>query len=292
MRKIDVAPADRPKHIDPGAAPILQWLKISQLVVDDSYQRELQRGNWTAIRKIAARFKWSRFSPVFVAPVEGGLFAIIDGQHRTHAAAMCGFAEVPCQIVQMDAREQAASFAAVNGLVTRVTPLNIFKAAAAAGEPWAVAAIKACADAGCRLMSRNVSAAEKKPGEIFCVQLVRKLVDAGHAKAVTLALSGLRRSDFGSDAEAYTNEILKPIFAAVVDRPWLLGAAVDLKTFFDTFDIYSAIDRAEDFVKAKRRQGVVDVFRFDIISIEIGEALDKAFPQRMALPAPSKSAAA
>lgn len=125
--------------VDPGAAPMLQWLPISSLVVDDGYQRDLKAGNWKAIRRIAAAFSWSRFSPVFVAPVEGGLYAIIDGQHRTHAAALVGIDTVPCQIVQMDPREQAASFAAINGLVTKVTIWNIYKAALAAGEAWAAA---------------------------------------------------------------------------------------------------------------------------------------------------------
>ncbi|KQT45065.1 hypothetical protein ASG43_12190 [Aureimonas sp. Leaf454] len=285
MRMIEI-PSDKLKTVDAGSAAILQWVRIDQLVIDDDYQRELQRQNWSAIRRIAASFKWSRFSPVFVAPVEGGRFAIIDGQHRTHAAAMCGFVEVPCQIVQMTKQEQAASFAAVNGLVTRVTPWNIFKAASAAGEIWAVASTQACADAGCRLMDRNATTSDKKPGEVFCVKLIKGYVDAGHAAMVTHALRGLRKSEFGKSAEAYTAEILKPFLSALSERPWLRKANVDLADFLDEFDIYTAIDRAGEFVKRKRREGFADVSRFDIVSIEIGEALDKAHPQRIALPAP------
>ena len=118
MRTIETGTNHAPSSVDAGPAPMLQWLPLASLVVDDSYQRELKRGNWSAIRRIADNFKWSRFSPVFVAPVEGGRYAIIDGQHRAHAAAICGFDEVTCQIVQMSREEQAASFAAVNGLVT------------------------------------------------------------------------------------------------------------------------------------------------------------------------------
>ncbi|MBI1620099.1 ParB N-terminal domain-containing protein [Aquamicrobium zhengzhouense] len=148
MRSIDVTKLKRPANVDSGPAPMLQWIRIEQLVVDDSYQRDLKAGNWKTIQRIAEAFRWSRFSPVFVAPVEGGRFAIIDGQHRTHAAAICGFAEVPCQVVQMSLEEQAASFAAVNGLVTKVTLQQIFKAALTAGETWAIECDRICRDAG------------------------------------------------------------------------------------------------------------------------------------------------
>ena len=258
---------------------MLQWIKIADLVIDDTYQRELKPGNWKAIRQIADSFSWSRFSPVFVAPVEGGKFAIIDGQHRTHGAALCGIDEVPCQVVQMDLSEQAASFAAVNGLVTKVTIWNIYKAALVAGEDWAVACSKVCEDAGCVLAVSNSTTSLKQPGEVYAIGLIRGLVSAGNGELVTLALDGLRRSRFGSTAEAWTNEILKPVLWAVCDRPWIAGN--DLAPFFDDVDIYAAIDRAADFVKVKRRQGVSDISKWDIAAAEIGSAIDKAYPERV-----------
>lgn len=147
-RKIAFSKADRPADLAPGPAAILQWIEIDLLVIDDSYQRELKQQNWKAIRKIASGFRWSMFSPVFVSPVEGGLYAIIDGQHRTHAAAICGFKQVPCQIVHMSRSEQAAAFAAVNGTVTQVTAHQVLKAALAANEKWAVDAAAIAAEGG------------------------------------------------------------------------------------------------------------------------------------------------
>lgn len=282
MRAIEVQSAIAPRQVDAGAAPMLQWLKISDLAVDDDYQRVLQRSNWKAIKRIADQFKWSRFSPVFVAPIEGGKYAIIDGQHRTHAAALCGFDQVPCQVVQMTREEQAASFAAVNGLVTKVTLWNVFKAALVAGEHWAVESNKAVADAGCRLMTSAGSTDSKKPGEIYAISLVRSPVMAGHAASITMALSGVRRSEFGKDADAYSNEVLKPLFAAVCDRPWLALAGIDLAKFIDDFDIYASLDRASEFAKVKRRQGAVGISRYDLVAADVGEALDKKFPRRMA----------
>lgn len=290
MRGIEFANEMRPGSVNPGPAPILQWIKVSDLVVDDRYQRDLKFGNWKAIRKIAATFKWSRFSPVFVAPIEGGKFAIIDGQHRTHAAAICGFSEVPCQIVQMNLEEQAASFAAVNGLVTKVTLWQIYKAALTAGEDWAGACYSVCENSGCKLMTTNKTAENKAAGEVYAVALIRSHVANGRAALLQSALSGLRKSEFGQDAEAYSNEILKPLFEAMAQRPWL--ALADLSQFFDDFDIYAALDSAVDLAKQKRRQGDGGTSRYDVASANIGEGLDRAFPQRMSLPKPIEVEAA
>lgn len=286
MRAIEAGKLKRPENIDPGPAAMLQWIRIDQLVVDDRYQRDLKPGNWRAIQKIADNFRWSRFSPVFVAPVEGGLFAIIDGQHRTHAALICGFAEVPCQVVQMSLEEQAASFAAVNGLVTKVTLFQIYKAALTASEPWALECEAICADANCRLMTHHGSADGRRAGQIYAVSLIRHFQAKGQGALVTFALAGLRASEGGADATMWGNDVLKSVLGAVVDRPWLHRQRVNLSAFFDDFDIYSAIDRAEEFARQKRRQGDVGISRWDIAAAEIGEGLDKAFPQRMAMPKP------
>ncbi len=290
MRQIQTGKIVRPDVVVPGPAPMLQWIKIDDLVVDDRYQRDLKSGNWAAIQRIAASFKWSRFSSVFVAPIEGGKFAIIDGQHRTHAAALCGFTEVPCQVVQMTLQEQAASFAAVNGLVTKVTIWQIYKAALAAEEEWAVKCHKVCADAGCSLMTGNNASDSKGAGEIYAIGLIRSYVEKKKSNVLTFMLKSLRASQGGGDAAVWSNEVLRPMMAAVVDRPWLMRQKVDLTAFFDSFDIWAAIDKADEIVKTKRRQGNTGVSRYDFAAAMIGDGLDKAFPQRMSLPKPEVAA--
>src|SRR5690606_32810569 len=235
MRPIEIGKRKPPAAIEPGPAPMLQWIAIDKLVVDDSYQRELKIGNWKAIEKIAGSFKWSRFSPVFVAPVEGGRFAIIDGQHRTHAAAICGMAQVPCQIVQMNLQEQAASFAAVNGLVTKVTLFQIFKAALTADEPWATECAAICAAANCRLMTSNASADAKRAGDVNAIAWIRNFREKGQGSLVTFALSHLRKADCGAEPGMWSNDVLKSFICAVVDRPWLARKNVDLTSFLDQF---------------------------------------------------------
>jgi len=94
------------------------------LLVDTEYQREIGRRGAVNVVQIAEHFDWSKFAPVIVAPVAGGHFAIVDGQHRTTAAMLRDIKEVPCQLVQADRAKQAAAYAAVNGNVTKTTRLK------------------------------------------------------------------------------------------------------------------------------------------------------------------------
>jgi len=204
----------------PGPAPMLQWVPVDRLVIDDNYQRPLGRANWTAIQKIAANFAWSRFHPLLVAPIEGGRFAVIDGQHRAHAAMLCGIPEVPAVAVMVDVVEQARAFAWVNSQAIRVSVFHIYKAALASGEDWAVRADAAVSAAGCRLMTFHASSANKKPGEIYCIGVIRKAIEAGHDTAVTAALAAIVEVPrLGNSTASYTDYLLQPWIGAVAAQP-------------------------------------------------------------------------
>ncbi len=149
----------------PGPAPILQWIKIDQLVVDTEYQREIGRRGATNVIQIAEHFDWSKFAPVIVAPVEGGRFAIVDGQHRTTAAKLRAIEEVPCQVVQADRAKQAAAYAAVNGNVTKTTAQQLYHARVAASDPEALEISKICSSADVEILRRNVTQSEMKVGQ-------------------------------------------------------------------------------------------------------------------------------
>lgn len=210
-RRINTSGLAQVEHIA-QQHPKMAWVKITDLVVDDTYQRSLETRGRKNIEAIAAEFSWGRFTPLLIAPVGGGKFAIIDGQHRTHAAALCGYFEVPAMVVDMTRREQAQAFSWVNGNVTNVTPFQIFRAALAAHEAWAVQADTAVRKAGCRLMTTNASASNKKPGEIYCVGVVKRHVGEGSAKYVTAALLSLRSC----------TDAAKPVmYSATVLRPWI-----------------------------------------------------------------------
>src|SRR5919107_4150563 len=147
MRPISTEGYETPRGVSAGPAPMLQWISISDLVVDPSYQRPIVGKGRKNVDRIARSFSWSCFAPVVVSPVEGGKFAIIDGQHRTTAAALVGLETVPCQVVIAAREEQAAAFKAINGITTPISAMALHAAALVAGEPWAVQVAEVCARA-------------------------------------------------------------------------------------------------------------------------------------------------
>lgn len=204
-----VEPASQP-------APQLMWIEIADLVIDDRYQRPLAEGNRAAIRRIAGDFHWSRFSPVLVAPVEGGKYALIDGQHRAHAAALCGYDRIPAMVALVAPEEQAIAFIEINTRQIKVRGVTIYRAALSAGEPWAIECRDRVEAAGCQLMTANWSQAKKKPGMVFCVDLIRRLIEAGKGGAVTAGLTALLDYDPRS-VPNFSNHLLTPFLSAVAE---------------------------------------------------------------------------
>ena len=216
----------------PGSAPVLQWVDIAQLVVDETYQRPITGAGVGNIRKIAAAFEWSKFAPVIVAPVEGGKYAIVDGQHRTTAAALAGIKSVPCQLIFATPGEQAAAFKAVNAHVTRVSSLSIFNAAVAAGDPDAVALVKLCAEAGVTLLRYPKDVATIKPGETMAVATIASRIKMFGPGVVSLALKCVTKTSNNKPGGVNAVMIAALCGAIAPNRDWraserLLIATVD-----------------------------------------------------------------
>lgn len=207
---IDGYPADTPRQALEacGPAPQLMWIPISQLVVDHAYQREITKQGRGNVRRIAAQFRWTYFSPVVVAPLSGGRYAIVDGQHRTTAAALVGHPSVPCQVIMAAPHEQAQAFTAVNGAVTRVHSLAMHRAAAAAGDASAVLIEEIAAAASVRILRYPVPELKQKPGETMAIGAMRDLVATVGRDALVL---GLR-----SVVETQKNAVAGGLVAAIV----------------------------------------------------------------------------
>ena len=223
LRTIDVSGLP-PAPLTDQPSPMLEWVDIARMRIDDRYQRPLAMGNWNTIRKIATDFRWARFSPVLLAPMEGGLYAVIDGQHRVHAAALCGVERVPAMIVLVPGHEQALAFIEINTTRTAVSQHSLFRAALTAQTPWALQAEEAVTAAGCRLMRSNGSARTKKPGEVYAIGLIKTLVLSGKARTITTTLTAIRAYDTKPSSMSillYSDYLLNPLTAAVAQFPGL-----------------------------------------------------------------------
>lgn len=223
----------------PGAAPMLQWLKVADLVVDASYQREIN--NRRNVRRIAEAFDWSAFAPVIVAPVEGGKFAVIDGQHRSTAAALVGIESVPCMVVIADKARQAMAFAAINGTVTAVKPAHLFYAAVAAGEASAVELARCLSIAGVRILKGGTPGSEQKPGETHACRALEKALKLYGSETLITALQCVTQTGEGN--AGLLNEMvivaLCELLATQADWREAGGALLDA---MDEFDLESEID--------------------------------------------------
>lgn len=182
----------------PGPAPVLNWIEIGKLVIDDQYQRGISRRGFHNIVQIAEHFDWSKFAPVIVAPVEDGLFAVVDGQHRTTAALLRELKSVPCQIVQADRAQQAAAYAAVNGNVTKTTHTQLFHARLAAGDEPAKEIASICARAQVVVIKTNTTLSNMKVGETSAVGALMRCHDLYGDSTLLTALRCITRTADGN----------------------------------------------------------------------------------------------
>jgi hypothetical protein len=269
MRPISTEGFERPKSVSAGAVPMLQWLKIADLVVDPAYQRPIVGKGRQNVDRIARSFSWSCFAPVVVSPVEGGKFAIIDGQHRTTSAAILGIESVPCQIVIAAREEQAAAFKAINGTTTPISQMALHAAALVASEPWAVQIAHVCACAQVELLRYPVPADKQSPGQTMAVSAIdRCLKQYGEATLIT-ALQCITQTS-NNQPGALSARTIKALCAVLHSDPEHRDRGLALLEAFDAIDIMSvqdasAVDAAVK--KVGRVQAMADRIHHELVRL-------------------------
>jgi len=180
-----------------GRPPKLEWLAIRDLVVDPEYQRDITNVGRTNVRRIALGFNWSMFAPVVVASAGSGKYAIVDGQHRTTAAAICGIDRVPCCIIEAKRGEQAAAFKAINGNVTKLSSMQLHHAALAAGEARAQNVAQICVRSGITILRYPKATNIIALGETMAVNVIARCIDKFGEETVVAALSSIKSAGGG-----------------------------------------------------------------------------------------------
>ncbi|WAC26323.1 ParB N-terminal domain-containing protein [Ancylobacter sp. SL191] len=250
----DFAGADR----DLGAAPMLQWVKIEQLRVDPTYQRDITAEGRRSLFAIARNFDWSKFAPLIVAPIEGGLYAVIDGQHRATAAALRKIESVPCNVVIADQAKQAAAFAAVNGQVTKLSSVAIYHARVSAGDKEAVICNEVCRAADVNVLRYPVQSTLMKRGDTIAPNVILAAIARHGRDTVATALSCVTQT-----AEGNPGMLGKPVIEALCT---VLGAAKEwrdagekLLEAFDDFDFKAELiaARVTHHTKGQALNGVL-----------------------------------
>lgn len=187
-----------PPRYDAGERPQLRWISIELLRVDPSYQREIFQRGAANVRRIAREFTWAMFGTVIVAEVADGIFLIIDGQHRTTAAALRGIKDVPCQIVKIDTAEQAAAFAAINSNVTALTAMHLYHARVVAGDEDAIALAAVLSDADVTICRYPVPAKLMKAGDTLAAGKLPQMLKRYGPDVLRQALRCITRTKLGN----------------------------------------------------------------------------------------------
>lgn len=164
-----------PSTRDLGQRPELRWVDPKSLLVDEGYQRDLGKRSYSLIRGMMQAFAWRKMKPPIVVEVSGGLHCV-DGQHTAIAAASIGIAEIPVFVVGGSTLgERADSFVAHNRDRIVMSPLDVYRAKIAAGEPGAVDTAAVCQRAGIRIRQTN-QFGKIMPGDTNSVGTIQRLV--------------------------------------------------------------------------------------------------------------------
>jgi hypothetical protein len=228
-------------EFSPGPAPFLQWIEVDKLVVDSEYQREIGKRGAANVQQIAENFEWSKFAPVIVAPIEGGQFAIVDGQHRTSAAILRDQKAVPCQVVQADRAKQAAAYAAVNGSITKTTAQQLFHAKVAARDAQALQLSEVCVAAGVEIVRKNLNQSQAKSGQTQAVTALSRCLAVYGRDTLITALQCITQTG-GGNAGFVRPTFIEALCEVLHEAPEWRDAGEKLLRAMDKFKFAEAWD--------------------------------------------------
>lgn len=230
----DITPAEPHGHVGR-----LQMVPISALVIDTTYQRNVSVGSVRNIRRICEQFDWAKFLPVIVTE-DGDKFAIVDGQHRTIAAASIGVTDVPCYVLSCSAAEAAAAFAAINGNVTQMQPIDLWFAELAAQAPKAVALQRVLDAAGVTVTRKKEG---YQPGETRSVNVLLRALEFYGASVLTTLLQCIVETGDGNPG-MITGAVVNGVGRAIRTKPDLLANPSKLFEVFDGISISTMVYEA------------------------------------------------
>ena len=246
-------------------------------MVDPSYQRPIIGKGRRNVDRIARAFSWSCFAPVVVSPVEGGKFAIIDGQHRTTAAALAGFDSVPCQIVIAAREEQAAAFRAINGITTPISRMALHAAAVVAGDPGAERLREVCQRGGAELLRYPVPIEKQSPGQTMAIGAIEQCLQRYGEDTLITALQCVTQTA-NNIPGVLSGRTIKALCQVLhKDRAWRDSGLVLLEAF-DSVDLSELQSRA-CVDAAVRRLG-----RVQALADRIRSELERVMPRHPEVP--------
>lgn len=246
--------------------PKISWLPLSQLVVDETYQRDLSKASLRLIRRLVERWDWNMYKPLSVAASAEGLYEVIDGQHTAIAAATHGAIELlPCLVLDAaTVAERSAAFVGINRDRIGLTPFALFRARLGAEDPEAVAVQQALEQSGAQLLESLRYDVDYPPGTVACVSTLLQIVRRGGRPRLARLLKIAKAADIGPVPSA----LLKGLEEVVAGNGSVNDA--DLIEILSELGGEDLVDRANQ----RRKMGLAPTVN-DAAAQVIWAALDK-----------------
>lgn len=174
-----------------GERPRLEWLSVSSIRVDDTYQRPLKEKR---VLQILRDFTWAQFGALMLVDQGDGTFTVYDGQHRLEAARRHpDIDEVPVAIVVLDqAYEEAQSFLGVNINRSSISTVEKYWAGLEAGDETMMRICSVLEEAGCEVVPPGTKSGA--PNRTSAVTAIERAINAYGDLAVTKACMTLLAS--------------------------------------------------------------------------------------------------
>jgi hypothetical protein len=189
------------------------------------------------------------FSPLIVSPIPPG-YAIVDGQHHTVSAMLRGHTQVPCMVVEADHVKQAKMFAAVNGTVTAMSPLQLYHARLASGDEATAQFHKVLTVCGVSVCKYPLAQRFMKSGDTLSAAQLARLYKQYGTEIFGNALCCITKTRDGNIG-MLRGHIVRAICLAIDARPhWRGQALINAMQLFDL--------RAEERRARHDGEGVAD----------------------------------
>lgn len=171
-----------------GETPRLEWVELSSIYVDASYQRPVKMKR---ILQILRDFTWAQFGALMLVEQEDGRFSVYDGQHRYEAARKHPLIQkVPASIVKLDeAYLEAQSFLGVNINRSAISTVEKYWAGIEAGDENMMRICAVLEEAGCDVVPAGTKS--KAPHLTASVSAIERAIRAYGDQAVTLACKAI-----------------------------------------------------------------------------------------------------
>jgi hypothetical protein len=189
----------KPKMINKFTS--IEMIRVRDLSVDPSYQRELQTRR---AEVIGDTLDPSRLGVLVVAIRPDGTVVIIDGQHRHHALVHAGRGDdlVRCEAHRgLSREEEAALFLKLNGGRKAIGAIDEYRAALEARVPWALEVDSIASRVGLRVARGDHKRTVQAVGAVKSVHLRQRNLEA--------TLSVLAAWD--DDPTTFNGELMKAV---------------------------------------------------------------------------------